>query len=609
MALVFNPKEFLAAQSRQSGVYRMYDKSGEVLYVGKAKNLKNRLSSYFRVKGLAVKTVALVEKIADIDVIITNTEAEALILEQNLIKDNRPPYNILLRDDKSYPYVFISADKHYPRLGFYRGRKRPEFEYFGPYPSTSAIRESMNILQKVFKVRQCEDSYYRSRSRPCLQYQLNRCKAPCTGLVSEEEYQQDIKHSRLFLSGKSQEVIYDLLQEMENASGRLEFEQAAELRDQVSHLRAAQEQQVIDCKGGNLDAVASCQIEDQVCFVVLSIREGRMLGNRSYFHRTKIDSSMNEMLEGFLGQYYLGKNLVGDPPEEIITANEVGQALLLQDVISAQVGKTLEIRHRVRGDRANWLRLAQKNARQSLSSRINQNLSQQQRYADLQALLQLDSAPTRMECFDISHSSGEATVAACVVFGESGPLKSDYRRFNISGVTPGDDYAAMRQALLRRYSRVLKEEGKLPDILFIDGGKGQLSMAYQVLEELKLTELLMVGVAKGESRKPGLETLIVHGTNEEIHLPRDSGALLLIQSIRDEAHRFAITGHRQRRAKRRNSSRLEDIEGVGVKRRQELLKFFGGMQGVTSATVDELIKVRGISKQLGQSIFDALHPE
>ncbi|WP_426417764.1 excinuclease ABC subunit UvrC [Aestuariirhabdus sp. LZHN29] len=605
----FDHKAFLATQQHQPGIYQMYDAGGAILYVGKAKSLKSRLSSYFRSSGLAPKTAALVSRIAQIETIVTNTEAEALILEQSLIKLNRPPYNILLRDDKSYPYVFLSTGNTYPRLGFYRGRKKPGVEYFGPYPSAGAIRESMNVLQRVFRVRQCEDSYFRNRTRPCLQYQIKRCKAPCTGLVSQQEYQTDVERSRLFLRGKSQELIYLLLDEMEQAAKALEFEKAADLRDQVSQLRSAQEQQVIDRNGGDVDVIAMAEQGDNLCFSRISIRNGQVVGSHSTYHQRKTDDSVAEIYAGFLAQLYLGGESLRELPDEVVAAEAVEGADLLEQAITKERGQGVKIRYRVRGDRASWVRLAQKNAIQSLQARLSNRSSTRQRYIELQQLLELEQLPARMECFDISHSSGEATVASCVVFNDEGPLKSAYRRFNISGITPGDDYAAMRQALLRRYSRVIKEEGPLPDLLFIDGGKGQLSMANQVVEELGLNAMLLVGVAKGESRKPGLETLIVNGTFEEIQLPRGSGALLLVQSIRDEAHRFAITGHRQRRAKSRNRSVLEDVPGIGAKRRQQLLKFFGGLQGVGEASVNELQKVQGISVHLAQAIHDALHPD
>ncbi|MCL6414827.1 excinuclease ABC subunit UvrC [Aestuariirhabdus sp. Z084] len=605
----FDHKAFLATQHHHPGVYQMYAEGGAILYVGKAKSLKNRLASYFRSSGLAPKTAALVARIVHIETIVTNTEAEALILEQNLIKNHRPPYNILLRDDKSYPYVFIAPGGGFPRLGFYRGRKKRGVEYFGPYPSAGAIRESMNILQRVFRVRQCEDSYFRNRTRPCLQYQIKRCKAPCTGLVSEQEYATDVERSRLFLRGKSQALIYLLLEEMEAAAAALEFEKAADLRDQVTQLRAAQEQQVVDRDGGNIDVIAMAEQGDHLCFALLSIRGGRVAGNRSIFHQRKTDDPLEDIYSGLLAQLYLGDQGGRDVPEEVVTDIDIQSSELLQETISSGVGRALVIRHRVRGDRASWINLAQKNAVQNLQARLSNRTSIRQRYIELQQLLELDKIPARMECFDISHSSGEATVASCVVFNDEGPLKSDYRRFNITDITPGDDYAAMRQALHRRYSRVLKEEGRLPDLLFIDGGKGQLSMANQVMEELELTDLLLVGVAKGETRKPGLETLIVNGSFEEIQLPRGSSALLLIQSIRDEAHRFAITGHRQRRAKARNRSALEDVPGIGAKRRQQLLKYFGGLQGVSQASVSELQKVQGISAHLAEAIHDALHPD
>ncbi|KHO64336.1 excinuclease ABC subunit UvrC [Pseudomonas flexibilis] len=604
---VFDPAAFLAACSSHPGVYRMFDAEGRLLYVGKARNLKKRLSSYFRTTGLAVKTAALVSRIAQVETTITANETEALLLEQTLIKEWRPPYNILLRDDKSYPYVFLS-DGDYPRLGIHRGVKKAKGRYFGPYPSAGAIRESLALLQKAFLVRQCEDSYFRNRTRPCLQYQIKRCKGPCVGLVSPAEYAEDVRHSVMFLEGRSNALAAELTTEMEQAAMSLEFERAAELRDQVGILRRVQDQQSMEGGTGDVDVIAAIVNPGGACVHLISVRAGRVLGSKNFFPQVAIEEDSASVLAAFLAQYYLGSSERDLPAELIVNAQHEDFPTLLTAIAELR-GRELSISVRVRGTRARWQQLAVTNAEQALAARLANRQHTAARFEALAQALALEEQPTRLECFDISHSSGEATVASCVVFGPEGALKSDYRRYNIEGVAPGDDYAAMHQALTRRFGKLKEGEGKVPDILLVDGGKGQLNMAREVLQEMAVGGMLLLGVAKGVTRKPGLETLYLNDAEHEFTLPADSPALHLIQQIRDEAHRFAITGHRARRGKARRTSTLEGIAGVGPTRRRELLKHFGGLQELGRASIEEIAKAPGISKKLAESIYAALHSE
>ncbi|SDS30972.1 excinuclease ABC subunit UvrC [Pseudomonas oryzae] len=608
MAVEFDSSGFLAACSTHPGVYRMFDAEGRLLYVGKANSLKKRLSSYFRKSGLAPKTAALVARIAQIETTITANETEALLLEQTLIKEWRPPYNILLRDDKSYPYVFLSSEDEYPRLGIHRGAKKQKGRYFGPYPSALAIRESLNLLQKTFQVRQCEDSYFRNRTRPCLQYQIKRCKGPCVGLVSTEEYAEDVRHSAMFLEGRSNQLATELTAAMEKAAGALDFERAAELRDQIALLRRVQDQQSMEGGTGDVDVVAAVVSPGGACVNLISVRGGRVLGSKNFFPQVAIEEEAAGVLAAFLAQYYLGGS-ERDLPDELIVNCVHEDFPALAEAIATVRGRELAISHRVRGTRARWQQLALTNAEQALAARLANRQHVAARMEALGEALGMDEPPQRLECFDISHSSGEATVASCVVFGPEGPLKSDYRRFNIEGVGAGDDYAAMHQALTRRFRRLKEGEGKMPDILLVDGGKGQLNMAREVLQELAVVDLILLGVAKGVTRKPGLETLYLNDAEHEFTLPGNSPALHLIQQIRDEAHRFAITGHRARRGKARSTSSLEDVPGVGPKRRRELLKHFGGLQELTRASTEEIAKAPGISKKLAESIYAVLHSE
>lgn len=598
----FDSAAFLKNLTGRPGVYRMLDGAGTVIYVGKAKNLKKRVSSYFRKTGLTSKTRVMVAQIATIETTVTHTENEALILENNLIKELMPRYNILLRDDKSYPYLFISGDT-FPRLSVHRGAKRKAGKYFGPYPSAGAVRESLNLLQKLFPVRQCEDSYYQNRSRPCLQYQIKRCTGPCVGLVSEEDYKKDVEHTIMFLEGKNQQVMDDLSAEMEAASQRLDFEQAAAIRDKVIALRRVQERQYVSSAQGEFDVLAAIVRDGMAVVEVCFIRGGRNLGSKSYFPKGSADSSPEELLSAFIPQYYLGKNV----PGEILMSHKADDLALLQEVLQTESGHKVSLRQPMRGQGVRWMQMAQTNAEISLTQRLSSRSNLLQRFEMLQEVLALDELPKRIECFDISHTSGERTVASCVVFGLEGAIKADYRKFNIEGITGGDDYAAMNQALTRRFTRLQKGEGKRPDLLLIDGGKGQIKEAQEVLAELNLSDLPILGIAKGPERKPGEETLFLVGRAGEVVLAADSPALHLLQQVRDEAHRFAITGHRQRRAKARKTSTLEQIEGLGPKRRQKLLQQFGGLQEVQRAGVEDLAQVEGISKSLAQKIYDVFH--
>ena len=583
----------------------MYGQADALLYVGKAKNLKKRVSSYFRKNLDAIKTRALVEKIQRIEVTVTASETEALLLEQTLIKEHRPPYNVVLRDDKSYPYIFVS-DQEYPRLAYHRGGKKKKGQYFGPYPSAGAVRETLNILEKIFKVRQCEDSFFKNRSRPCLQFQINRCTAPCVGNISPEEYADDVRHTVLFLKGKTSDISQELASKMEAAAHRLEFEAAAQCRDQITAIRRVQEQQLMEADGGDVDVFGIAIQAGTSCVQIVFVRGGRVIGFQRYFQKCKLEDDPVQVLDEFLPQYYLG-NRARDLPKEVILPAETGSEEALQGAVREALGRKLTFSANVRGHRSGWLAMARTNAEQNLSGHLATKENLYQRFESLQALLQLEDLPQRLECFDISHTQGEGTVASCVVFDQNGPLKSDYRRFNIEDITPGDDYAAMRQALQRRYTRLKKGEGKIPDILLIDGGKGQLTQAREILQELQVQGVALLGVAKGVTRKAGLETLIKGDSGEELQPSPDSPGLHLIQHIRDEAHRFAITAHRQRRAKARNSSPLEDIPGVGPKRRRELLNHFGGWQEVARASSADLAKVKGISQKVAEDIYAALH--
>ena len=599
----FDGKAFVRTLATSPGVYRHFDAAGELLYVGKAGNLKKRVGSYFLKPPTEARIAAMVAQIARVEITVTRTEGEALLLESQLIKSLKPRYNILLRDDKSYPYIYLSSGEDYPRLAFHRGAKNLPGRYFGPYPSAYAVRESLNLMQKLFKVRQCEDSYFRNRTRPCLLYQIGRCSAPCVGLISVEDYRNDVRHAEMFLEGRSNAVIDELAEAMEQASKALQFERAAKLRDQVAALRQLQAQNHVQGASADMDVIA-CRIEAGLaCVSVLFFRNGISLGTRDFFPRLPLDAEPADVLAQFIAQYYLDRPV----PRELILGEPLADQAILAELLGQQAGHAVELKSSVRGERAQFLQMAERNAQASLTARLASRQTLGTRFDDLQKVLGLDESPRRIECFDISHTMGELTVASCVVFGPEGPEKSHYRRFNIAGITPGDDYAAMHQALTRRFRKLAEGEGARPDVLLIDGGGGQVAQALEVLRDLGVTGIEVVGVAKGPGRRAGEETLVLAGSGRELHPGSSSPALHLVAAVRDEAHRFAISGHRKRREKARERSVLEDVPGIGARRRSALLKAFGGMQGLERAGVEELMQVKGIDRGLAERIYASLH--
>lgn len=604
----FDSLSFLKTVTNQPGVYRMYNADAEVIYVGKAKDLKKRLSSYFRSRVDSEKTRALVSHIDKIDVTVTHTETEALILEHNYIKQYLPKYNVLLRDDKSYPYIFISAHKH-PRLSLHRGAKKRKGEYFGPYPDSGAVRETLHLIQKIFPVRQCEDTVYSNRVRSCLMYQIGRCAAPCVSqIISDADYAELVNYVRLFLQGKDNQVLDVLVEKMEQASIALRFEEAAKFRDQIQAIRRVQEQQYVsDDSMEDVDVLGFAEAKGLACIHILMIRQGKVLGSRSHFPKVPINTERQEVFESFLSQYYLSHNEARTLPNRIVL-NEglLNDALPLQAALSQLAGRKVVFHVNPTGIRGRYLKLSNTNALSAMTAKVNHKMTIHQRFKALQSIIGLDNI-TRMECFDISHTMGESTVASCVVFNQEGPVKAEYRRYNITGITGGDDYAAMGQALERRYAKQLDID-RIPDIIFIDGGKGQLNRAHEIISQCWQDwpkRPLLIGIAKGVTRKPGLETLITT-TGKEFNLPSDAPALHLIQHIRDESHNHAIAGHRAKRGKTRRTSSLEGIEGIGPKRRQALLKYMGGLQELKRATVEEIAKVPGISHSLAENIYQAL---
>ncbi len=599
----FDIKDFLKNLTQRPGIYKMLNDKGQIIYIGKAKNLKKRVSSYFRSGTASPKQQAMVVNIVSIEVTVTNTEGEALLLESQQIKRHKPRYNICLRDDKSYPYLFISSYHDFPQITFHRGAKKKQGKYFGPYPSAGAVKETLKLLQKIFPVRQCEDSYFNNRTRPCLQYQIERCTAPCVGLIDKQSYAEDLNNTVLFLEGKGNLLIDQLIEKMEKASEQLEFEQAAIYRDQISRLRTVLEKHFVHGERGDVDIIACASRAGVACVQVFFIRNGQNLGNKLFFPKIQHDQTSADVLQAFIPQYYLDRQA----PYELIVSDRVVEADLLTEMLAKQANHAVNITASVRGDRLKWLQMAVMNAENSLSAKLADKQGMYARYLSLQEELGCLDMPKRMECFDISHTQGDQTVASCVVFDRDGPVKSAYRRFNIEGITPGDDYAAMYQAVSRRFKRLKKGEHQRPDLLLIDGGKGQVAQAQKALEECDVNNVMIVGVSKGPDRKAGMEKLILVDQQQPLDITPGASALLLIQHIRDEAHRFAITGHRQRRAKAKKESVLEGIEGLGPKRRQLLLKQFGGLQGVSRAGVEALAGIDGISKQLAQRIYDNFH--
>ncbi len=603
---VFNHDHFLKSVTDDPGVYRMYNVGGDVIYVGKANNLKKRLSSYFKTTLDNRKTQSLVSQIANIDVTIVRSETEAFLLENNYIKKYRPRYNVVLRDDKSYPFIFLSDHQH-PSLSFHRGNKKKQGEYFGPYPSAWSVRASLKTLQKLFPIRQCEDSYYKNRSRPCLQYQMNRCSAPCvSGYVTDELYEQQVKLASLFLRGKNNEVINTLVKNMEEASERLQFEQAARYRDQISALRKVQERQIVSTTQQEMDVFGFSHKNGIATVYGIFIRDNQILGSKAFFPKIPKGADGDEIFSAFLLQFYLAGNKT--IPKQIVIPIKLKEQTQIEIVLTSEAKRKVNFFIGARDEKRKYLELADKNAENALNTQQNQQRSLHARFSDLEQLIEVEKPLKRLECFDISHTSGQQTVASCVVFDRDGPKKSDYRRFNIEGITPGDDYAAMAQALKRRYKPSSKD-AKLPDLLLIDGGKGQLSQAEMHFNDWpEETKPLILGVAKGTSRKPGLETLLFAYSHQQLPVNADQPGLHLIQHIRDESHRFAITGHRARRQKAKTTSPLEEIPGIGAKKRQALLKYMGGLRGLKKASQEEIAKVPGIGDSLAEVIYDNLHP-
>ncbi|MBA2709565.1 MAG: excinuclease ABC subunit UvrC [Tatlockia sp.] len=605
---------FLANLTSAPGVYRMLDANGSVLYVGKASNLKKRVSSYFNKQNSGAKTRSLVSQIINIEVSVTRSETEALLLESSLIKSLRPKYNVLLRDDKSYPYIHVSSSHAFPRMELYRSKKKPtKGEYYGPFPSVAAVRETLGTIQKVFKIRNCTDSFFSARSRPCLQFHIKRCTAPCTDYISVEDYQRAVKDATRFLQGKSDQIMNELGSRMEAAVAKLAYEEAAIIRDQIKHLRLIQEQQAVVQLSGDADIIVVDAQPGLACIQCVTIRDGHVLASQNFFpsipkvglEEEDETNLWQEIFKAFLAFYYI------DTPERIpaliITQETISEQENLAAMLTELRGKTCKIQIRPRGAKARWLDFALNNLKQSVAEHVASSATIRKRYQALGTLLQREEPINRMECFDISHTSGESTVASCVVFNGNGPNRSEYRRFNIDGITPGDDYAAMEQAIFRRFKRLLKEQN-LPDILIIDGGKGQVGVAKRVLAGLGVEGVSLLGIAKGPNRKAGWERLILVSENKEITLPADSLALHLLQHIRDEAHRFAITTHRKKRQHAGLDSSLEMIAGIGPKKRQALLRRFGGLRELSKASIEELLKVEGISAELGLRIFQYFHP-
>ncbi len=599
----FDVKAFLKGLTTRPGIYKMFDSRNEVIYIGKAKNLKNRVSSYFRSQSASSKQQAMVAKVANIEVTVTHTEGEALLLECQLIKQCRPQYNILLRDDKSFPYIYLSSEHDFPQITLHRGAKKKRGKYFGPYPNAMAAKESLKLLQKLFPVRQCDDTIYNNRTRPCLQYQIKRCSGPCVGLVSAQDYARDVNSTLLFLEGKGGLLIEQLIAQMEQASNALEFERAAAYRDQIARLRTVLEKYFVHGEKGDVDIIACATRHNVACIQAFFIRHGQHLGNKLFFPKISQEQTPADIISAFIPQYYLDRPI----PAELIVSHPPDDMPLLAEVLAQQAKHGVTIASNVRGDRQKWLQMACTNAENALLGKLADKQSLFNRFLSLQQELACSALPKRLECFDISHTQGEYTVASCVVFDHEGPVKSAYRRFNIEGITGGDDYAAIHQAVLRRFKRLQKGEHEAPDILLIDGGKGQVAEAQKALEELAINNVMIVGVSKGPDRKPGMEKLLITGQQQPLDITAGASCLLLIQHIRDEAHRFAITGHRQRRGKAKKQSVLESIEGLGVKRRQLLLKQFGGLQGIANAGADALGSINGISKQLAQRIYEHFH--
>ncbi|NND55120.1 MAG: excinuclease ABC subunit UvrC [Gammaproteobacteria bacterium] len=604
MAQDFDAKTFLQTLTHKPGVYRMLDASGTVLYVGKARDLKKRVASYYGSKAHHPKTMALMNQAERVEVTVTSSEKEALLLELNLIKQHQPYYNVLLRDGKGYPFIHITTTDDYPRFSFHRGARKAPGRFLGPYPNSAAVRQTLTYVQKLFRIRQCEDSFFSNRTRPCLQHQIKRCSAPCVELISPDDYRRDVDHAIMFLEGRDNKVVDDLKARMDAASGDKDYETAAQLRDQIAAIKSLHSRQSITGEHQvDTDALAVAEHQGKWAVVSVMIKGGRVLGSRTFFPRTRAEHGAAEVMAAFISQHYLQ----GEVPAEILTSVAPEGRELLEETLGARRGSRVQIRSNVRGTRRGWLEMAAANASESLLMRAAGQASVSNQLQAMAEVFDLDEPPSRIECFDISHTSGEQTVASCVVFGESGAIKSDYRRFNIKDVEAGDDYAAIAQVVRRRYTRLKEGEAPLPDLILIDGGKGQLQAAAQEIDAIALDGPLLAAVAKGPERRAGKEVIHVRGAEQALRLPADSPALHLIQQIRDEAHRFAITAMRQRRGKQRRQSALEGIPGVGPKKRRELLRHFGGLQELRNASVGDLEQVAGISTKLAEQIYARFH--
>ena len=599
----FDGKAAAAALPAAPGVYRMLNADGGVLYVGKARALRNRVGSYFNATPKPTRIMAMLAQVARIEVTVTRSEADALLLENQLIKSLQPRYNVMLRDDKSYPFVLLTRED-WPRIAFHRGPRAIPGRYFGPYPSAVSVRDTLNLMHKLFRLRSCEDSVFRNRSRPCLQHQIGRCSAPCVGLVDAGDYAHAVRRASLFLEGRSEELGDELAAAMQQASDSLEFEQAARLRDLIATIRKLQARQYVDGRNADLDVLAVAMQGASACVLLLAFRDGRNLGTRAFFPRTNGEDSAAEVLAAFVSQYYAEQ----PPPAEIVLDRDIPERELIEQALAEHAGRRVELRSNVRGERAAHLDLVKRNAELALATELTSSGAQQARVDGLRELLGLAEPPKRIECFDISHTMGEATVASCVVFDAAGPVRNQYRRYNIAGIEPGDDYAAMHQALQRRFRPAVEGEPDivLPDVLLIDGGAGQVAQARDVLQENGVAGVVLVGVAKGPARKAGAETLLLPD-GREVQPGAASPALQLVQQVRDEAHRFAITGHRGKRQKARATSRLEDIAGIGPRRRAALLKHFGGLSGLKAAAVDDIARVEGVNRALAERIWASLH--
>ncbi len=606
----FNSREFLRSLTPSPGVYRMLDAQGAVLYVGKARNLRRRVTSYFRsVATQTPKTRALMRQVSSVEVTATHTETEALLLENTLIKRHRPRYNVLLRDDKSFPYVRLTDHDRFPRLAFYRGARREPGRYFGPFANAGAVRNTLGLIQKLFRLRQCDDSFFRNRSRPCLQHQIGRCSAPCVGLIDDAAYAGDVGDAVLFLEGHNALVTEKLVERMQACAADLDYESAALYRDRIGMLRSVDQQQHVAGGSGDIDVVAAAIAESAAKVAVHVVRGGQSYGTRIHHLRQAAGAEGSEVLRAFVSQHYLAPGAQASIPAEVLIGAAMEDAPLLAAALGERAGHRVRLRRRVRGERARWLEMAQHNADLALAQDLASRSGVSQQLAALAGALGLDEPPQRIECFDVSHSSGESTVASCVVFGPEGPEKNRYRRFNVRGASAGDDYGALREALVRRYTRQQREGAILPDLLLIDGGRAQLGIAREVLCELQLDQLPIAGIAKGPTRKPGLEQIWLHDRPRPLLLEPTADALHLVQRVRDEAHRFAVAGHRGRRARSRRTSVLEHIPGVGSRRRQRLLSEFGGLQGVARAGVEDLCRIEGIGPNLAQTIYDALREQ